>query len=211
MPAGVACGGRRRRPELAQQLLLIVQEIHAERVARPGEANRHLALHGPGMRAHDDYAIRQIHGLGHVVGHIDHRLAGFPPHFREQPLHLVPGERIERGEGLVHQQHGRIVCERARDGDPLLHAAGQMMRVGLHELFELHQLELLAGDFLALGLGHPLHLQAEGHVSERRAPWEQLGKILEHDAAVHAVAGYGLSADANLAGSWREEAGDDVE
>jgi len=44
-----------------------------------------------------------------------------------------------------------------------------MMRVGLHELFELHQLELLARDVLALGLADPLHLQAEGHVSQRRA------------------------------------------
>ena len=66
-------------------------------------------------------------------------------------------------------------------------------------------------DLLALGLSHALHLQAEGHVSERGAPWKQLGEILEHDAAVHAVAGDGLAADADLAGGGREKAGDDVE
>ena len=32
-------------------------------------------------------------------------------------------ERIERGEGLVHQEHARLHRERARNGDALLHAA----------------------------------------------------------------------------------------
>ena len=210
-PGGLGCGIRRPLPEMAQQLLLIVQKIDAERVARPGKTDRHLGLHGPGMRAHHHHAVRQIHRLGHVVGHVDHGLAGLPPHVREQALHVVAGERVERRERLVHQQHGRIVGERARDGDPLLHPAGQMMRVGLHELFELHQLELLARDLLALGLADPLHLQAEGHVSERRAPREQLGEILEHDAAIHAVAGDGLAADADLAGGRRQKSGDDIE
>ena len=40
---------------------------------------------------------------------------------------------------------------------------------------------------------------------------KQLGEILEHDAAVHAVAVDLLAADADLAGGRRDEAGDDVE
>src|SRR4029077_16065901 len=85
------------------------------------------------------------------------------------------------------------------DGDPLLHPAGEMMRIGPLELVELHQLELRERDRLALGLAAPLHLKPESDVAERGAPREQLGEILEHHAAVEAVAGHRLAADAGLA------------
>ena len=86
-----------------------------------------------------------------------------------------------------------------------------MMRIGGGELLQLHQAQLLARDLLAFLLGYALHLQAEGDVAERGAPGKQLGEILEHDAAVHAVPGDRLAADADLAGGRRQEAGDDVE
>ena len=151
------------------------------------------------MRRHHDHPVRQIHGLGDVVGHVHHGLSGFAPHVGQQPLHVVAGERIERGERLVHQQHGRIVGKRTGDRDALLHAAREMVRIGFDELLELHELELPARDLLALGLGDPFHLQPERHVAERGAPGKQLGEILEHDAAVHAVAGDRRAADADFA------------
>ena len=52
---------------------------------------------------------------------------------------------------------------------------------------------------LALGLADALHLEPEGDVAERGAPRKELGEILEHDAAVHAVAGHRLAADADFA------------
>src|SRR5436853_1023667 len=86
-----------------------------------------------------------------------------------------------------------------------------MVRIGLHELLELHQRELLQRDRLALRLADALHLEAEGHVAERRAPGEQLGEILEHHAPIEAMAGHRLAADADLAGAWRQKPSDDVE
>ena len=151
------------------------------------------------MRRHHHHPVREIDRLGDVVGHVDHGLPGLAPHVGQQPLHVVAGERIERGERLVHQQHGRIVGERAGDRDALLHAAREMVRIGLDELVELDELELAARDLLALGLGDPLHLQPEGHVAERGAPGKQLREVLEHDAAIHAVAGDRRAADADLA------------
>ena len=47
--------------------------------------------------------------------------------------------------------------------------------------------------------GHALHFQPERDIAERGAPREQLGEILEHHAAVHAVAGDRLAADADFA------------
>ena len=104
-----------------------------------------------------------------------------------------------------------IVGQRAGDGDPLLHAAGEVVRVGVGEFLELDQRELLERDLLALRLRHALHLQAEGDVAERACARKELGEVLEHDAAVHAAPGHRLAADADLAAGGREEAGDDVE
>src|SRR5256885_4476255 len=86
-----------------------------------------------------------------------------------------------------------------------------MVRVRGHEFLQLDQLELFERDRLALGLAHPFHLEPEGHVAERGAPREQLGKVLEYDAAVEAVAADRLAGDADLAGGRGEKAGDHVE
>jgi hypothetical protein len=51
----------------------------------------------------------------------------------------------------------------------------------------------------------------ERYVAERGAPGKQLGEILKHHAAVLAVAGDRLAAEADLAAGRRDEAGDDVE
>ena len=196
---------------MSQQALLAFEEFEAQRIARARQRDRNLAFHPAGMRGHHQHAVGEIDRFRDVVGHVDDGLARLAPHLGEQALHGVPGHRIERGERLVHQQHGGVVGERAGDGDTLLHAAGEMMRIGVGEFLELDEGELLARDAFALGLGDALHLQPERHVAERGAPREQLGEILEHDAAVHAAPGDRLAADPDFARGGREEAGDDVE
>src|SRR5437879_5185051 len=86
-----------------------------------------------------------------------------------------------------------------------------MMRVGIGEFLQLDEPELVAGDLLALGVSHALHLEAERHIAERGAPREQLREILKHDAAIQPVAINLLAADAYLAAGWLEESGDQVE
>jgi hypothetical protein len=152
------------------------------------------------MRGHDQHPVGEVDGLGHVVSNVDHGFTRFPPHLGDQLLHLVAGHGVEGREGLVHEQHGRVVGEGARDGDPLLHAPRKVVRIGIRELFQLHQPELLQGDALALRFSDALHLQAEGDVAERRAPGKELGEILEHDAAILPVALDGLTADQDVAG-----------
>jgi hypothetical protein len=107
--------------------------------------------------------------------------------------------------------HFRFRANPTHPPDPLLHAARQVMRVAAGELLELHQRELAQRDGLALVLRHALHLEPERHVAERGTPGKQLGEILEHHAAVHAVAGDRLAVDADLARGRRNEARDDVE
>jgi hypothetical protein len=46
---------------------------------------------------------------------------------------LAAGERVERGEGFVHQQDFRLHGQRPRNRHPLLHAARQRVRIGVGE------------------------------------------------------------------------------
>ena len=73
-----------------------------------------------------------------------------------------------------------------------------MMRIGLRELLELDQAQLLERDLLALGLADAFHLEPEGDVAKRGAPGKELRKVLEHNAAVGALATDGLTADADF-------------
>ena len=49
--------------------------------------------------------------------------------------------RVERAEGLVHQQHPRLVDQDPRDLDALLHAARQLRRVERLEAGQADQLQ----------------------------------------------------------------------
>src|SRR5262249_488277 len=121
-PESISCLSRLRclrtcvLAEMAQQRFLILQKFHADRVARPRAANGHLVLPPPGRRRHPHPAIREIDRFRHIVRHVDHGLARLPPNLREEALHVVAGERVERRERLIHQQHRGIVRERPRDG-----------------------------------------------------------------------------------------------
>ena len=51
--------------------------------------------------------------------------------------------RVERAERLVHQQDARLIGERAHDRHALLHAARQLMRIGVGEFLQADQLQPL--------------------------------------------------------------------
>src|SRR3974390_3533301 len=197
--------------EFAQQDLLPFQEFGAEWIARARKWNLFFLLYGAGMRRHYDDAVGEIDRFGDVVRHVDHRLLRLAPHVRQEPLHLVTRQSVERGEGLVHQQHRRIVGEGTRDRDALLHAAGGGVRIRIGEFFELYQTQLLACDLGALLFRDALHFQAKRAVAQRGAPGKQLRELLEYNAAVHTVAIDLLAGDCDFAGRGREKAGDDVE
>ena len=46
-------------------------------------------------------------------------------------LHLGPGDRVERGEGLVERQHRLAGDQGAQEGDPLAHPARELGRRGV--------------------------------------------------------------------------------
>ena len=121
-----------------------------------------------------------------------------------------PCLRIDAGKGFVHQQHRRIVGERANHADALLHAAGQFVGIAVGRMREPGQRQIFAGNLVALGLRHAAHLRTEPDIVEHGFPGEQ-GKRLEYDTALRAGPNDRLTVEQDLAAGIGNEAGDHVE
>ena len=68
--------------------------------------------------------------LPQVVGSLGQRLAGpvDPGRLLHRLLHLGADQRIERREGLIHQEDRGLAGERAGKADTLLHATRKLVR-----------------------------------------------------------------------------------
>ena len=86
-----------------------------------------------GARVQHQRAVTQRDRLADVVGDEDDGLATELPQLEQVGLQDGAGLRVERAERLVHQDHRRIVGERADQRGALPHAARQLVRVVLLE------------------------------------------------------------------------------
>jgi DtxR family Mn-dependent transcriptional regulator len=96
----------------------------------------------------DRHAVSELERLHQVVRDEDHRLAKLalqPDHF---VLHVAPDQRVERAERLVEEHDLGVHGERPGETDPLLLAAGQLIRVVVCMAVEADQCEHLAGALL---------------------------------------------------------------
>ena len=100
-----------------------------ELVARPGQADVDDLLERCGPRAQHGDAIGKKDRLLDVVGDEDRGELPPLPELQHQGLEFHARQRVHGAEGLVEQQHLRIGGKRPRDGDTLLHAAGELPRV----------------------------------------------------------------------------------
>ena len=118
---------------------------------------------------------------------------------------MLAGHRVERAEGLVHQQHGRVVDQGAGDRHALLHAARELPRIFALEHLEADERQQVHAGLVASLATQTLHVDREQHVVEDRAPGEQDGR-LEDDADVAPRTGDERAAQQRLAArrtSWR--------
>ena len=79
----------------------------------------------PSLQHHDPVGHRGGRGL---VGDHDHGLVELVDGLAQQAQHLLGGVRVQVAGRLVGEQHGGPVHERARHGDALLLAAGELRR-----------------------------------------------------------------------------------
>ena len=85
--------------------------------------------HPTGVHDRDPVAHRQRLLL--VVGHVHERDADLALDALELELEALAELEVQRTERLVEQQHVRTVDERPGEGDPLLLAAGELVRPAL--------------------------------------------------------------------------------
>ena len=100
----------------------------------------------------------------------------------EDPHHLDARARVEVAGRLVGEQQRRVVDQRAGDGDALLLAARQLVRMVIEPLAEADRLERRGGALAALlGADAAPVEQRQLHVLERDGPRQQV-EALEHEA-----------------------------
>ena len=180
------------------------------RVVASRQVDRDLVDDAAGPAAHHQNAVGQRHGFEQIVGDEQRGLAGALERLRQFALQHDAGLRVDRGERLVEQQHGRIDRQRAGERDALAHAARQLMRIVIGEFAEVERVEQRPGALLPLGQGHSLDLDAELHVLGDGAPRQQQ-VLLQHEGDVRVRSFDALTVDERFAFARRIEPRADVE
>jgi len=95
---------------------------------RVGGGRVDLRDHAPRMRGEQRDPVADAQRLLDRMGDEQQGEAHVVPQLEQFVLHAPARQRVERGEGLVHQQDARMHGQRAGDRHALLHAAGELVR-----------------------------------------------------------------------------------
>src|ERR687896_463094 len=134
-------------------------------------------------RGHDDHAVGQQDRLRDVVR--DEQRGGGQPlvHAQELEVEALARQLVHGREWLVQQEHVHADHEQACERHALLHATGEVARVGVLEAAQADQVEQLVRLALGLPVELPAELRREQRVLQRGAPRQQ-GRALEHQRHV---------------------------
>jgi len=122
---------------------------------------------------HDRDTVRHREGLLLVMRDVDEGDADLPLQVLELGLHLLPQLEVEGAERLVEQQHLGAVDQGTGERDPLLLAAGQLIRPGPLPPVEPGQADGRGDAAAELGPRHVGLAQPEGDVLEHVEVREQ--------------------------------------
>ena len=128
----------------------------------------------------DGNAIAQAQRLVQVVGDEDNGLVEPGLQLQQVVLHLAAYQRIQRREGLVHQQDLGIGGQCAGQPHPLLHATGELVRVLMLEARQPHLVQPVARLLLTLRARHLLHGQTVGGVVQHGAVRKEAEALEDH-------------------------------
>jgi hypothetical protein len=127
------------------------------------------------------------------------------PQLEQLQVEALPGQRIQRAEWLVHQQHRGVARQGPRDGHALAHAARQLVGAGPDEGVQAHELEQLQRPPPACVAAHAGQLQREGDVVQSPAPGQQ-ARFLEYEADARVGLGQWLAVQLDRALLGRQQA-----
>ena len=108
-----------------------------------GRSMSMISLIRPGPRAHHRDLVGEEDRLVDAVGDQQRGRRLLGPDAQQLEVEVLPGHVVERAERLVEQQHRGLERQRARDRDPLPHAARELRRLGVLEAREADQLDQL--------------------------------------------------------------------
>ena len=114
------------------------------------------------------------------MGDEDDGRPGLLPDPKELEVEPLPGHLVERAERLVHQEDRGLERERARDGDPLLHASRQLPGIPALEAGELDERQHLPRSRRPRSFGDRAHLERELYVPLDSAPIEENRGLEDH-------------------------------
>ena len=97
--------------------------------------------------------------------------------------HAAGGGRVERGSGLVGQNHARVGCERTGNAHALLLPAGKLGGVVLRAVGQADNLQTFAHALVDFVFAPAGNFQREGHVAGHSAVGKQV-ELLKHHADV---------------------------
>ena len=100
---------------------------------RSGQIDRVSVFDATRPGAEHDDAIGQEHRFCNVMGHEKDGLAALCPDAQQLQVHLLPSQRIESAERLVHQKQPRIQQQCAGKRRTLRHPTGQLHGITLLE------------------------------------------------------------------------------
>ena len=113
---------------------------------------------------HEDDLVRHGHGLHLIVGHIDHGHSKPLLQRADLPAHLQAQLRVEVGEGLVHEAHGRLRHDGARQRHALLLAARELRGLTIKQRFQAEKTRRPRQPVVPLRAGNLPHPEAKDDV-----------------------------------------------
>ncbi len=129
---------------------------------------------------HDGDAVAHRERLFLVVRDVHERRLRARLDLLELELHLLAQLEVERAERLVEQQGRRLVDERAREGDALLLAAGELSRLALLHPLQAHRAQRGSDARAHIVTAHALDAQPERDVLEHAHVREQRVRLEHH-------------------------------
>ena len=179
-------------------------------IARPRQVDDELASERrAGSDGQRNDPIGEEKRLVDVVGDEDDGLLVLLPDPLDLVLELGAGQRVERRQGLVEQQHFRAHGQGPGDADALAHAAGELGRTAVAGVAQADHVDVFGDAGLALGGGvlgeHLRHRQLDVAV-DGEPGHQRIG--LEHQAALGAGRRDGFAVHQHFAAVWLHQTGD---
>ena len=132
-----------RRTSSRSRSVIVGGQLGRPRATRSGGAGRcrrrTRPTTRPGRLVEQHDAVGEPGRLPHVVGHEQHGEVALAPERLELVVEQVAGHGVERAERLVHEQDVGVLGEGPGQGDPLAHAARQLVGRACAEAVEVHR------------------------------------------------------------------------